>query len=302
MEGKKRPTPQPPEAPVGAENEPARKKGGRNRKRRSSPEDIRARKRELRRSRRKRRSGTLLTIKGAADQSSEPKVLRFGSGQLKKMKLPPIFSLLDNPEPTVCFLDDLRVYAAANSIRYLSFDAHGCTNFGLDALVAMSAFVLGVKRKRKEKTPLNVGGTWPSDLSMQIVFKASGIPHHLGVPAAQLTPDQEKLVHRCELHSGRAVPSRFAMARQRNEATENVRKYFDGCLNTVGFALSRTAKTRLDNLISEVIGNAEEHGGPWSTIGHWQSSETTDGQLQPEDCAVSTTLGFQRSTTNVADC
>jgi hypothetical protein len=194
------------------------------------------------------------------------------------MVLPQVFSLLDDPESTIQFLDDLVRYSSAESIRHITFGASQCKTIGLDALVAMSVLVLRAERRRKEKNPLTISGNWPDDLPIQIMFKASGIPHHLGLPEAMLTPEQEKLVHRCELYKGQAVKSRIALARQRNEATEHLRKYFDKCLNTVGFTLTRGGKSRLDKLISEVIGNAEEHGGPWNTIGHWQLGETGEGK------------------------
>jgi hypothetical protein len=278
MEDKERSTSNVPEPTPARESQPSREKKRKKKRSRSSPEDIRARKRERRKSRKKRGSGVSLAVNADPSDKSIVRQLLFGPGQLKKMQLPTVFSLLDAPEQTSQFLDTLLAYSAAHSIRYISFDAKGCTNIGLDALVAMSVFVLRARRRRKEKAQLNIGGSWPTDLSMQIMFKASGIPHHLGIPAADLTPEQEKLVHRCELFSGPAVRQRFALARQRNEATESVRKYFDGCLRTVGFALSHKGKTRLDQLISEVIGNAEEHGGPWHTIGHWQASDTVEGQ------------------------
>jgi len=194
------------------------------------------------------------------------------------MSLPEVFSLLDDPESTIQFLDDLVTYSSAESIRHITFGAKHCKNIGLDALVTMSVLVLRAERRRKNQNTLTISGTWPDDLPIQIMFKASGIPHHLGLPEAQLTPEQEKLVHRCELYKGTAVKLRIALARQRNEATEQLRKYFDRCLNTVGFALTREGKTRLDKLISEVIGNAEEHGGPWNTIGHWQLGESGEGK------------------------
>src|SRR5882762_8247754 len=77
----------------------SRRKKRKKRRARASPEEIRARKRDKRNSRKKGRSRPFVTRK-AIHQSGKSKVLRqvFGPGQLKKTQLPTVFSLLDDPE------------------------------------------------------------------------------------------------------------------------------------------------------------------------------------------------------------
>ena len=266
------------ETPHWSEPHPSTRK--RRRRRRLSPQAIRERKRQKRRRNRRSKPEDVIYLEARAEkgkkrkQETQPVRVQFGRGQLKRLVLPKVFSLLENPEDTIEFLDQLIATSASNSVRHMNFTGKDCTNIGLDALVAMSVLVMRAERQRKKTAPLTVSGTWPSDPSMQIMFRASGIPHHLGLKEADLTPEQEKLIHRCELRSGKAVPLRYAMGRQRNEATQELRKYFDNCLHSVGFSLTREGKMRLDKLISEVIGNAEEHGGPWHTIGHLQIGES----------------------------
>jgi hypothetical protein len=259
--------------------EPRRRRGKRGRRhKRGTPEEIRARRRD----RRKRVSATgaspkvLLHDEKLGEQQLKP--VSLSRGRLREMTVPDVFSLLDAPEPTMKFLNDLLSFSGTNLYKHISFQAKQCRMIGLDALVAMSVFVLRAKRRRRDENRLTVSGTWPEDLSMKVMFKASGMPHHLGLPESKLTPEQEKMVHRCELYSGLSAKGYYALGRQRNEATEQVRKYFDRCLNTVGFTLTRGGKNRIDKLMSEVIGNAEEHGGPWYTIGHWQLGEKDVGR------------------------
>lgn len=255
-----------------------RRKSAKRRRYQGTPEQIRARKREKRKKRGKRGYSPRLILQRDHGRAEGVRRLRFSHGRIRGLSLPKVFSLLEAPEPTMEFLQQLLTYSGTESVKHLSFEAKQCGTIGLDALVAMSVFLMRAKQRRKDENRLSISGTWPEDLSMRIMFKASGVPHHLGLPESRLTPEQEKLVHRCELYNGRAVPSRYALARQRNEATQNVRTYFDRCLNTVGFSLTREGKSRLDKLISEVIGNAEEHGGPWYTIGHWQLGESGEGR------------------------
>jgi hypothetical protein len=104
------------------------------------------------------------------------------------------------------------------------------------------------------------------------MLKASGIPHHLGLPEAQLEPAVEKLIHRAELKSG--TSNKNERGHKRNEAGEYLTSYFDKCLISLGYTLNKKGKQYLGNLLTEVIGNAEEHGGgKWYTIGHWHRGE-----------------------------
>lgn len=259
-----------------------RKRSSRRRGRRGgrSAEQIRENKRLKRKAAKKhkrRGAEVYLTANDDGDPASRTSIF-FAAHSFRKLHVPKVFSFLDAPEATAEFLEKLMTTTATPSVKHVSVQAKECTKIGLDALVAMSEIVMRAERRRKETNKLTASGTWPDDLQMQIMFKASGIPHHLGLSEAVLTPEQEKLVHRCELFSGKSVKKRYSLARQRNEATENIRKYFDKCLNTVGFTLTRHGKVHLDKLVSEVIGNAEEHGGPWFTIGHWQLGDTGEGR------------------------
>jgi hypothetical protein len=259
--------------------EPRRKSKRRHRRGRGrSPDEIRAAKRQKRQDAKKQTDGRAESMV-ALHRRDDPRLfksVRFAPGAMTTLRLPEVFSLIDAPEDSTKFLKELSVTAAAPSTKHVSLKANSCRNIGLDALVAMSVIILRAKRSRTKENPLSVSGNWPEDLPMQIMFKASGIPHHLGLPEARLSPEHERLVHRCELFSGKSAKKRYALALQRNEATQAVRNYFDRCLNTIGFTLTRQGKNHLDKLVSEVIGNAEEHGGPWYTIGHWQLAPAGD--------------------------
>src|SRR5579872_6663172 len=205
------------ELPV-QEWEGPRAKARKRRRQRSSPEDIRKNKREKRKKPRKSAPEVIFLERKQGEKTQRNRRVQFGHGQLKRMSLPTKFSLLDDPEETIEFLSNLGIFSAAESIRHINFNGKDCKSIGLDALVVMSVLVMRAERRRKEQAGLTVSGTWPTDLSTQIMFKASGIPHHLGLKEAILTPEQEMLVHRCELYQGKAVRSRSAMGRHRNEA------------------------------------------------------------------------------------
>ncbi len=249
--------------------------------RRNTPQSIRANKRAKRaKGGTSKKRSVQVTVDSDAHSEAKTgkgtaKVLTIPRGRFHDLKVPKQFSLLDAPDETLAFISKLGALSGPPSVRHIRFEASDCQKMGLDALVAMSLLILKAKRQRRENNLLTVSGTWPTDISMKIMFKASGIPHHLGLPEARLAPGQEELVHRCELFSGKELNLKRALSPDRNEATQDLRRYFNNCLRTVNFELTRSGKSKLDKLISEVIGNAQEHGGPWHTIGHWQRSENS---------------------------
>jgi hypothetical protein len=109
------------------------------------------------------------------------------------------------------------------------------------------------------------------------MLKASGIPHHLGLPESELEPEVEALVHRAELQTG--TSKRNERGNKRNAAGQYLTDYFDKCLRSLGYQLKKAGKTYLGSLLTEVIGNAEEHGrGQWYTIGHWHRGQHGDAK------------------------
>lgn len=138
----------------------------------------------------------------------------------------------------------------------------------------MDIILLRARDRRPTGNSLNFSGVLSKTPSVNLMLRASGILRHLGLPESELSPETETLVRRCELFHGKA--SRIEKGKQRDRAATSLTKYFDSCLETLGYTLSKAGKSYLSALLTEVIGNSEEHGGPWWTIGHWHLTETEE--------------------------
>src|SRR5437870_5293911 len=98
----------------------------------------------------------------------------------------------------------------------------------------MDVLLLRAKRHRAKRVPLTLSGTFSKKSDeVNILLKASGIPHHLGLPESELAPDAEKRVTRATLHQGSA--NRRERSPQRNAAAGGLTDYLNRCLNSLGY-------------------------------------------------------------------
>jgi hypothetical protein len=182
------------------------------------------------------------------------------------VRVPRVFSFLEDPEAAILGLQRLRNAAQSPATRCLNIDHQGCEVLGLCASVATDVTLIRARQTRKTK--LRLEGTFPRDEAAQVMFRASGLPHQLGIRGADLPAHLEEQISRCELHHGKA--NRIDVDRCRDMAATDLTTYFATCLSRVGYGLSDVGSHGLSSLLAEVIGNAEEHGGPWYTIGFWR--------------------------------
>jgi hypothetical protein len=233
---------------------------------------IRAQKREKRRKRSGRQGERAVNI-------AIVRTLRRGGGsvvqsrrllerQIRRIKIPKVFSIIDEPETALETLDLIRRVASDRSTRLVEFDHSDCESIGLCASTAMDVILLDAERRRPKSNPLSFGGRFSKTPAVNLMLKASGILRHLGLRESILPPEEEALISRCELHRGKA--NRIETGKERDRAATSLTDYFDKCLSRVGHELTGEGKKFVSSLLTEIIGNAEEHGGPWSTIGHWQ--------------------------------
>ncbi len=170
-------------------------------------------------------------------------------------------------------LDEITASANNNSIKHIDITHGDCENLDLAASLVMDIALMRARKRRRVGNSLAFSGCFStkSDI-VNVMLKASGIPHHLGLPEARLDPAIEKLIHRAELKSG--TSNKNERGHKRNEAGGYLTNYFDNCLLSLGYTLNKKGKQYLGNLLTEVIGNAEEHGGgKWYTIGHWHRGQ-----------------------------
>jgi hypothetical protein len=198
----------------------------------------------------------------------------FPARQVRKIIIPKIFSFLDDPDAALETLNRVRRIAAEPSVRLIQIDHRQCEVLGLCASTAMDLILLDAKEERNPSNRLHFHGYMSRVSSVNLMLRASGILRHLKVPEAELPLELETKVKRCDLFRGRQ--DRIEIGRARDVAATSLTDYFDSCLRGVRHELTLQGKNYLSSLLTEIIGNAEEHGGTWSTIGHWVSTGTDD--------------------------
>jgi hypothetical protein len=187
-----------------------------------------------------------------------------------KLKIPKVFSFIDNPVETLQTIEKLQKMVVPASVKELRIDHSACKRLDLCASAVMDVTLLQAQNRRRGNQ-LDLRGTYSDDVSVNMMLRGSGILKQIAHPDSILPKDTEAVIRTCDLFSGKA--SRIERSRKCDEAATKLTDYFNKCLRMEKFELSRSGKFRLSSLITEVIGNAEEHGGRWYTIAYFHQSE-----------------------------
>ena len=203
------------------------------------------------------------------------KVTRQRTYRVATIKIPHTFSILDDPVTAIGVLEDLRRACSLSSTKEIHLDHSACTRLGLCASVVMDVLLLRAMNRRKGNT-LNLSGTLSNEPSVAMMIKATGIllPQHQtsGSGSSEACRGVDPAV---------GTPLRHPCCRERSRkcdiAATRLTDYFNDCLRTHGFELAQEGLRDLSGLVTEVIGNAEEHGGHWYTIGFYRQQKGTSG-------------------------
>lgn len=266
---------------------PRVKRSRRHKKTRRSPSEIIGAKRDKRKKNEpERRARSSRVFVGIRDpRRGDIRKHGMGREQVATIKIPRVFSFLEDPAGAMQILEHIRSIAGRNNVRHIEIDHSDCETLGLCASVVMDVSLMQAKRHRAQRVPLTISGTFSkkSD-AVNVLLKASGIPHQMGLPESVLDAELEKRVRRADLLQG--TSNRRDRSPQRNIAAEALTKYFDSCLRSLGYELKREGKKYLGDLLTEVIGNAQEHGGSkWYTIAHWHE-EKQEGTKRHGRCHI----------------
>lgn len=208
------------------------------------------------------------------DHQREIRVAQYPKRQVRKIEIPAVFSIIDDPETAIEMLDRLAKFANDRSVRLIQIDHSKCVALGLCASTAMDVILLNAQSARKSGNALHFQGQMAKVDAVNLMLRASGILRHLGLPESRLPPELEEKIRRCDLFRGKQ--NRIELGLKRDVAATSLTDYFDSCLRGLGHELTLKGRSYLSQLITEIIGNAEEHGGPWATIGHWYFTGTPE--------------------------
>jgi hypothetical protein len=214
----------------------------------------------------------------------------FRKHQKVRVRVPQIFCLLDNPEESLRFIEKLQAILTNPQIRALHLDHKKCIKLGLDASVMMDTLILEAQesRSRRRRPRILVSGTHPDDVDVRIMLRATGILRTLGHPDSLLPDPGEMKIETCPMFRSRGADPRTSG--DKDNAGTKIVEYFQRCFRLHGVQLLDEGASRLADLVTEVLGNSEEHGGRWYAIGYYT-------QKKGEDRGMCHIVLFDRGTT-----
>jgi hypothetical protein len=273
--------------PDGAQPDSPPKRSRRRKKARRPPSEITGAKRDKRKKNEAQRRARSSRIFVGIRDPKKGDIRKHGMGkeQVAKIRIPRVFSFLQDPAGAMQTLEHIRSIAGRNNIRHIEIDHSDCETLGLCASVVMDVSLMQAKKHRAKRVPLTISGRFSNKSdAVNVLLKASGIPHQMGLPESLLDAELEKRVRRADLLQG--TSNWRERSPQRNIAAEALTKYFNSCLLSLGYELKKEGKKYLGDLLTEVIGNAQEHGGNrWYTIGHWHE-EKREGTKRHGRCHI----------------
>lgn len=180
-------------------------------------------------------------------------------GNRAKIEIPPIFSLCENADKSIETLKKIYSCMMNPKIKELELDYRKCKKLSLGVSCVMDIITLNtLEHREKSNNRLNLKGTYPDRSSEAFeIFVISGLVKHL------------KIV---DLENKNVKSLDIIINGEQSYVGEEIIKYYDDCLNTKGYSLSKKGKSRLSEMITEVVDNVGEHAGElasWYTQGHY---------------------------------
>jgi len=218
---------------------------------------------------RARRSGRSLPTVGGEKRTSRPIFGEANRNNSVVVKIPRTFSFLENPDGALDLLDRIKTHVEDEKVRHLRISHEKCSKLDLCAEAIMDTFLMRARVRRKGTAhPLYVGGqTSDNSFDVNVMLAAAGLPHRLGLKDFEIPEELTRLFNTFEMQEGSA--SHNDSSKNRNRCGTSLTNYFNVCLGTEHFQLSEGGEHDIACLLTEVIGNAEEHGGPWHATGFW---------------------------------
>ena len=188
-------------------------------------------------------------------------------GYKKVLKVPSIFSISENPEGTIAFLQKLYYYGSRLDIKEIHIDHSECYCLEIAASTIMDVIVLAIKEyHRKNKKNIEFSGTIPAEGKVKDVFMASGLAAHMDLNMDAGILMNWHNIKRFKLISG------YHYSQISDITATKLAEYIIECMNTQGYTLNGKGKNILGTLFGEVLDNCEytvgnrRHGLHWGII------------------------------------
>jgi hypothetical protein len=141
-------------------------------------------------------------------------------------------------------------------------------------------FLQGTQKAKRRGHSLMACGKFSDNDEVNVLLKSCGILKNLHHPASKaIPPDLLERLRVFELQDGKKTP--VAESSDAELTSTGLVDFFNSCLGMEGYRLRDEKARNLISLISEVLGNAEEHSGleekdgsaAWYAIGYHRRSE-----------------------------
>ncbi len=162
------------------------------------------------------------------------------SGDIR-LAIPSQFSMIDNPDGTIAFLQKLRNVVGSRGVTSIHFDHETCEHTDLCASVLMDVLLMTARthwRWTKQRVAIK-GMLPPMSSPLHKLLVNSGIVAHLGGPTV-LSPHLSEGVQKFKLvRGGRTAPLESA---RKEIVSSDLSAYFTNCMRTVGYQLKQSAQ------------------------------------------------------------
>src|SRR6185312_113374 len=180
---------------------------------------------------------------------------------------PAKFCLLTEPEETLDFLKTFDSVLARPEVTKIVVNFSECKVMSLCAFSVLFTRFMDTQQAR-ESVPITLLGIRSGSTSVNQM-----------IGFAEVSEEARPVnIIRSPMIRGKAVGNAFS--KERDRAGTEIVDHLTKCLATVGTELTPEGRKYIGNLITEAVGNAEEHSGPWVASGYFVQQYATD----PGEC------------------
>jgi len=181
------------------------------------------------------------------------------------IQIPKKFSTISNAEETILTIKKLFAVLMNLKVREVFFDYSQCEELGLCASALTDIIALECKKYRKMKNiNTHFAGNYPKTEEAKKMLIMSGLPKHLNL--FDYKDSKIKLLD-------------IMKNKDQDTMTTKIIDYYDECLKTQKYGLSKIGRNAFGRMIGEVIDNCQRHSGKSSTYyaaGYFNIEENQD--------------------------
>lgn len=192
--------------------------------------------------------------------------------RLATIRVPSIFSIIDNPKPSIETILELSDHGRACLLKSLRINHAYVKQLDLAAESILDLTTMELDREaRNTHRKFDIGGFFPKDPYLERYIRAIGIIKNLEVTHEYLSKEEESTLQIFSMRNKRlANRDSLGVSDYKERAVAEFVDHINTCLNDNGLELTHDARRMLADYTGELIGNAEDHSGTddWTIVGY----------------------------------